>query len=235
MKKLLVILCFLCTVITYAQSISVDRIESDGRHQIMTSTKGFKIGGEKYEFGLKIYEDGHDIDWLLIVGSFNPIPDNTIILIKLYNEEIIELSANNVHTGDVTTSSGYILNVGKVGYISPSTSSTYYSSVYVITPEDLARIDDYGIEKIRIGTDLKFVDEKWLYNQLGKPAPSPTSKAPPTSSTTTSWKPSPTATSTAPPTSAPQYYTWYKIFINMTMLLIRSVLIFLCITYLILG
>ena len=168
MKKLLVILCFLCTVITYAQSISVDRIESDGRHQIMTSTKGFKIGGEKYEFGLKIYEDGHDIDWLLIVGSFNPIPDNTIILIKLYNEEIIELSANNVHTGDVTTSSGYILNVGKVGYISPSTSSTYYSSVYVITPEDLARIDDYGIEKIRIGTDLKFVDEKWLYNQLGK-------------------------------------------------------------------
>ncbi len=34
------------------------------------------------------------------------------------------------------------------------------------------------------------------------PAPSPTSKAPPTSSTTTSWKPSPTATSTAPSTSA---------------------------------
>ena len=28
-------------------------------------------------------------------------------------------------------------------------------------------------------------------------------RAPPTSSTTTSWKPSPTATSTAPPTSAP--------------------------------
>jgi len=168
MKKLLVILCILCIVPVKAQSIDVDRIESDGKHQIMTTTKGYKIEGEKYNFGLKIYEDGHSIDWLLLVSSFNPIPENTIILIKLYNDEVIELSANNVHTGDVTTSSGYIYNVGRVGYVSPSTSATYYSSVYAISPEDLTRIDDYGIEKIRIGTDLKFVEEKWLYNQLGK-------------------------------------------------------------------
>lgn len=168
MKPLFALLFILCAVSISAQSIDVDRIESDGKHQIMTSTKGYKIGGEKYNIGLKIYEDGHNIDWLLLVSSFNPIPDNTIILIKLYNDEIIELSANNVHTGDVTTSSGYIYNVGRVGYVSPSTSATYYSSVYVISPEDLTRIDDYGIEKLRIGTDLKYVDEEWLYNQLGK-------------------------------------------------------------------
>lgn len=168
MKKLFVILCILCTVQVKAQSIEVDRIESDGWHQIMTSTKGFKIGGEKYDFGLKIFEDGHDIDWLLLVGSFNPIPENTIILIKLCNDEIIELSANNVHSGDVTTSSGYIYNIGKIGLVNPSTSSTYYSSVFAISHDDLIRIDNYGIEKIRIGTDLKYVDKKWLYNPLGE-------------------------------------------------------------------
>ena len=167
MKQLLLFLCVMCVASVSGQSIDVDRIESDGRHQIMTSTKSFKIGGEKYDFGLKIYEDEHDIDWLLVVGSFNPIPDYTIILLKLYNDEIIELAVNNVHTGDVT-SPGYIYNLGRIGYVTPSTSATYYSSVYVLSPEDLTRIDDYGIEKLRIGTDLKYADEKWLYNSLGK-------------------------------------------------------------------
>ena len=121
MKQLFIYLCILCAFITNAQSISVDRIESDGKHQIMTSTKGFKIGDIKYEFGLKIYEDGYNVDWLLLVSSFNPIPENTTILLKLYNEEVIELSANNVHTGDVT-SPGYVYNIGRIGYISPSTT-----------------------------------------------------------------------------------------------------------------
>ena len=166
MKQLFIFFCILCAFITNAQSISVDRIESDGKHQIMTSTKGYKIGGIKYEFGLKIYEDGYNEDWLLLVSSFNPIPENTTILLKLYNEDVIELSANNVHTGDIT-SQGYVYNIGRIGYINPSTTSTYYSSVFVLSPEELTRIDDYGIQKIRIGTDLKFSDKEWLYNQLG--------------------------------------------------------------------
>ena len=145
MKKLLVFLCVLCTVTTYAQSISVDRIESDGRHQIMTSTKDYKIGGIKYSFGLKIYEDRYDTDWLLLVSSFNTIPDNTIILMKLKNGDVIELPVNNVHTGDITLP-GYVYNIGKIGYVSPSSSATYY----------------------RIGNNLQFVDKEWSNNALGK-------------------------------------------------------------------
>ncbi|MBR5170433.1 MAG: hypothetical protein IKW85_07685 [Muribaculaceae bacterium] len=167
MKKLLVILCVMYTVITYAQSISVDRIETNGKHQIMTSTKDYKIGGIKYSFGLKIYEDRYDTDWLLLVSSFNTIPDNTIILMKLNNGDIIELPVNNVHTGDVTLP-GYVYNIGKIGYVSPSSSATYYSSVYVISPADLTRIETYGIEKIRIGNSIQFVDKKWSNNSLGK-------------------------------------------------------------------
>ncbi len=168
MKQLLIIfLCLIWGLSVDAQSISVDRIESDGRHQIMTSTKDYKIGGIKYSFGLKIYEDRYDTNWLLLVSSFNTIPDNTIILMKLKDGDIIELPVNNVHTGDITLP-GYVYNIGKIGYVSPSSSATYYSSVYVISPADLIRIETHGIEKIRIGNSVQFVDKEWSNNALGK-------------------------------------------------------------------
>jgi len=133
----------------------------------MTSTKDYKIEGIKYSIGLKIYEDRYDIDWLLLVSSFNPIPDNTVILLKLRDGQVIELPVNNVHIGDVTSPS-YVLNIGSVGYVTPSTSAKYYSSVYVISPADLIRIENHGIEKIRIGNNIQFVDKEWSDNSLGK-------------------------------------------------------------------
>ena len=168
MKQLIItLLCLISGLSVSAQSISVDRMESNGKHQIMTSTKDYKIGGIKYSFGLKIYEDRYDTDWLLLVSSFNTIPDNTIILIKLKNDDVIELPVNNVHTGDVTLP-GYVYNIGKIGYVSPSSSATYYSSVYVISSADLIRIETHGIEKIRIGNSIQFVDKEWSNNALGK-------------------------------------------------------------------
>lgn len=167
MKQFIILLCLICGLSVSGQSISVDRIESDGRHQIMTSTKDYKIGGIKYSFGLKIYEDRYDTDWLLLVSSFNTIPDNTIILMKLKNGDVIELPVNNVHTGDITLP-GYVYNIGKIGYVSPSSSATYYSSVYVISPADLIRIETHGIEKLRIGNNIQFVDKEWSNNSLGK-------------------------------------------------------------------
>jgi len=168
MKQLIfTFLCLISGLFISAQSISVDRIESDGKHQIMTSTKDYKIEGIKYSIGLKIYEDRYDIDWLLLVSSFNPIPDNTVILLKLRDGQVIELPVNNVHIGDVTSPS-YVLNIGSVGYVTPSTSAKYYSSVYVISPADLIRIENHGIEKIRIGNNIQFVDKEWSDNSLGK-------------------------------------------------------------------
>ncbi len=168
MKQLIfTFLCLISGLSISAQSISVDRIESDGKHQIMTSTKDYKIEGIKYSIGLKIYEDRYDIDWLLLVSSFNPIPDNTVILLKLRDGQVIELPVNNVHIGDVTSPS-YVLNIGSVGYVTPSTSAKYYSSVYVISPADLIRIENHGIEKIRIGNNIQFVDKEWSDNSLGK-------------------------------------------------------------------
>ena len=167
MKPVLAFLFILCALPIKAQSISVDRIESDGRHQIMTTTKDYKIGGIKYSFSLKIYEDRYDTDWLLLVSSFNTIPDNTIILMKLKNGDVIELPVNNVHTGDITIP-GHVYNIGNIGYVNPSSSATYYSSVYVISPADLIRIETHGIEKLRIGNDIQFVDKEWSNNSLGK-------------------------------------------------------------------
>ena len=104
---------------------------------------------------------------MLLVSSFNTIPENTVILLKLYDGQVIELPVNNVHTGDVTLP-GYVYNIGKIGYVSPSSSATYYSSVYVISSADLIRIETHGIEKIRIGNSIQFVDKEWSNNSLGK-------------------------------------------------------------------
>ena len=47
MKRILLACLSLLCGIAYAQKIVLDRIEEDGLHQIMTTTKKFSIGGEK--------------------------------------------------------------------------------------------------------------------------------------------------------------------------------------------
>lgn len=51
MKRILLACLSLLCGIAYAQKIVLDRIEEDGLHQIMTTTKKFSIGGEKKQLG----------------------------------------------------------------------------------------------------------------------------------------------------------------------------------------
>lgn len=56
MRKLILLL-MLCTVLDLsAQKISLDRIENDGRHQIMTTSKDYSIDGAKYSVSMKVFE-----------------------------------------------------------------------------------------------------------------------------------------------------------------------------------
>lgn len=160
------ILSFVC-ISCFSQSISTDRMETDGRHQLMTSTKDYSIGGNTYSIGMKIYEDTYTTDWLLLVSSFNCITDDTVILFKLNNGQTIVLPVNNVHTGPIQ-SSGYVYNIGNIGVVSPGSSKTYYSSVYELYQEDLDSIEVHGIAKMRIGNDIVYNDKEWKNNSLGK-------------------------------------------------------------------
>ena len=70
MKRLFILsFLFIFAINLFAQKISVDRIESDGRHQIMTSSKSYSVQGTNYSFCMKVYESSEYKDWLLLISA----------------------------------------------------------------------------------------------------------------------------------------------------------------------
>ena len=130
----IVVLFLLAIFYSFSQSVDLDRIESDGRRQLMTETKEFNFDGQKYTIGVKAYVDDYNTDWLLLVSSYHHISDATIILLKMGNDEIIELPVNNVNVGEVTLP-GYGFQIGAITTYSPTSKVNFYSSVYVLTEE----------------------------------------------------------------------------------------------------
>ena len=88
-------------------------------------------------------------------------------MLKLGNDDLIYLSCNNVHVGQITTPS-YGIPIGSITYISPSEEVDYYSSIYELKPSDLDKIDNFGIKKIRISSGTSYRDKEFSSNSLGK-------------------------------------------------------------------
>lgn len=167
MKKLFLSLISLWALSAYTQTVKVDQMESDGRHQIMTNMKNFRIEGFDYSMTLKVYESKDCLDWRLTISTFNNIPKDNIVLMKLKNGQAITLVVDSLHdetyrTNSVTYNSGY------VGFTQPGITKTYYVSESRIKAEELDGIDVYGISKIRIGNSVKYIEEEWTNNPLGK-------------------------------------------------------------------
>lgn len=167
MRRILVLFACILATSVYAQKVSVDRIESDGRHQIMTTSKNFTIDGAKYSFSMKIYEGGYSTDWCLLISSFYYIPESAEVLLKLGNGDLMYLPCNNVNVGNVTMP-GYGVTIGGYTSISPSRDVDYYSSIYELSPEKIDKIAEHGIKKIRISTGTTFRDKEFSGNPLGK-------------------------------------------------------------------
>lgn len=167
MKKLILIIVSLLSLSTYAQKIRVDQMESDGRHQIMTILKNFKIEGLDYSMTLKVYESADSLDWRLTVSTFNNIPNDNVVLLKLKNGQVITLTADSLHEESYTTNS-VTYNSGYVGFTQPGVTRTYWVSESRIKAEELDGIDKHGIFKIRIGNNVKYIEEEWADNPLGK-------------------------------------------------------------------
>ncbi len=167
MKKVLLTICLFVGLGVNAQSIDLDRIEADGYHQIMTKFKKFYFEDSQFQIGMKLYEKGEKKDWLLVVSSFEVIPDDCILLMKLGNDVTLTFPVNNIHVGTVN-SGGYVYNIGSIGYVLPETPQEYYVSLYAITPAEMDKIEGYGISKIRFGTTTHFIEQSWSNNALGK-------------------------------------------------------------------
>lgn len=164
----------------FAQKIYVDRIETDGRRQVMATTKEYFVDDKDFKFCLKVFEGSDRRDWLLLVSSYAPMSMESVLLIKLWNEAILRLNVNNIKVdtetkpayaatiGSMTTTIGSMTaTIGSITTIHPSKDVNYYYSLYELTPEEIEYMGKYGIKKIRIANGEKVWDKDFKFDSLG--------------------------------------------------------------------
>lgn len=164
----------------FAQKIYVDRIETDGRRQVMATTKEYSVDDKDFKFCLKVFEGSDRRDWLLLVSSYAPMSMESVLLLKLWNEAILRLNVNNIKVdtetkpayaatiGSMTTTIGSMTStIGSITKIYPSKDVNYYYSVYELTPEEIEYMGKYGIKKIRIANGEKVWDKDFRFDSLG--------------------------------------------------------------------
>lgn len=164
----------------FAQKIYVDRIETDGRRQVMATTKEYSVDDKDFNFCLKVFESSDRRDWLLLVSSYAPMSMESVLLLKLWNEAILRLNVNNIKVdtetkpayaatiGSMTTTIGSMTaTIGSITTIHPSKDVNYYYSVYELTPEEIEYMGKYGIKKIRIANGEKVWDKDFRFDSLG--------------------------------------------------------------------
>ncbi len=164
----------------FAQKIYVDRIETDGRRQVIATTKEYSVDDKDFNFCLKVFDGSDRRDWLLLVSSYAPMSMESVVLLKLWNEAILRLNVNNIKVdtitkpayaatiGSMTTTIGSMTStIGSITTIHPSKDVNYYYSVYELTPEEIEYMGKYGIKKIRIANGEKVWDKDFRFDSLG--------------------------------------------------------------------
>lgn len=171
MKKLIFILIiFFIPFTSFAQYIEFDWVEHDGRRQITSYERKEIFYGTKYNISLNAVEKNNIVDYCLLVSSYNFIPDNAKILIKLKSNEIIELYANDriIESDTSIVSWSYIIGNSVFSTSKSIKSKDVYVGVFDITEEQLEKIKIFGITKLRISSRTSFYEKLYKKNNLGK-------------------------------------------------------------------
>lgn len=144
-----------------AQKLRYDTKNNEGERHIGLEFLKQKVGKKQYYFSLKIVNFNNQDKYFLIINSYAPTPDNSQLLIKMKNGDVLILYTNTIdrekfsNTYNIPISTGY--NTLNVLYNEHSTLST---AIYPISREDILKIIKYGITKIRIPTE-----DKHIYNE----------------------------------------------------------------------
>ena len=163
MKKLLiVIVLFAVSIALDAQVIYVDRLDPSGNRQIMTTGTTVKIEGYPYTFKLVAFTKEGLTLWSLSVNSEAFISDNSEMLLKLDNDEIVHLWTGKVSVSTYTTPEHHMtFNFGSISttYVDPAKEQNYYTSLFPLTDEQLALIESHSIKKIRISLGPSYLEK----------------------------------------------------------------------------
>lgn len=159
------VLFFSCSV---KQKITWDKIKPGSVRHIGAESLKVNIDNATYSFTLTVFSGPSSKKYGLLISSIWKIDNDGIFLIKLGNNEVIKLIADNVNIGKIdypayipilgSTSNSGLLTTEKVDY---------YSSIYNLDQESLTKIKEYGIYKIRIQFIDNYKEKSWKKDLLG--------------------------------------------------------------------
>jgi hypothetical protein len=145
----------------------MDEINPDGRRIVGMKVKKITIENRKYAVNLLCYESNNNLEWRILVSSYDNIPSDNIVLLKLKNGQTISLTADTLYSGSYKTNP-VVYNSPFVSSVQQGTTYTYYVFESCIKTEDLNSIEAYGITKIRIGNNANYFETIMNNNELGK-------------------------------------------------------------------
>jgi hypothetical protein len=125
--------------------------------------------GAKYEISLTVFSGVYSKDYCLLISSLWRIEKDCIVMIKLGNQEIVKLVANNINVGqlDYPNYSPIIGSSSGSGVLS-TRKVDYYVSLYSLENDLLDRIERHGIIKLRIAFGNSYYEKSWGKDKLGK-------------------------------------------------------------------
>jgi len=173
MEKLKILLVFVFTLIfsinIHSQKISFDRIEKNNIRHIGAEKLELKIDRATYDFSLTVFSGFNSKDYCLLISSLWKIEDNCVVMLKLGNEEIVKLVANNVNVGKLDYPTyNPIIGGSSISGIMSTQKVDYYVSIYSLDDDLLNKIEEYGIIKIRVAFFNKYYEKNWYTDKLGK-------------------------------------------------------------------
>ena len=172
MKKFIsIILLFIISVALYAQVITGDYVIPNGLRSISTTGIIVDIGGSKYTFSLNAATgEGGEI-WGLTVGSDIFIAENAELLMKLDNDEVIHLHADQVNVSALTTPEHYTTyHIGGISetYVEPGRERDYYVSIFRLSEDQVSLLKDHAIKKLRISQGQSYLEKSSGLKKLSR-------------------------------------------------------------------
>ncbi|MCI7430545.1 MAG: hypothetical protein MSS84_06685 [Bacteroidales bacterium] len=175
MKKILALLlfCIAFTIQMYGQNeyVTTDYYAPDSSRHIVSYSSSFcKL--RQYTMAIESIIVNNQQTWFLLIWSLNDVPQDAIILLKLFNNDVIELSLSKLYTEEYYA----ISSVGVFNHIATTavgtsigviTKENKYFARFSITPNQLDAIATYGVSKIRISTTMTYEEAKWKRDKLG--------------------------------------------------------------------
>ena len=175
MKKILALLlfCIAFTIQMYGQNeyVTTDYYAPDSSRHIVSYSSSFcKL--RQYTMAIESIIVNNQQTWFLLIWSLNDVPQDAIILLKLFNNDVIELSLSKLYTEEYYALS----SVGVFNHIATTavgtsrgviTKENKYFARFSITPNQLDAIATYGVSKIRISTTMTYEEAKWKRDKLG--------------------------------------------------------------------